>query len=154
MTSDEKGWPILFVYCIYSCREVALLMRSFVRELLSIFIVLGFVQGCSRGPLKVLVDLIIDIFNNRDLIQVLTTKKSEQGQKKLQYTGLMSSLFIKHNSKHAQKKTIGSIICLKKPKNHYGLSKTTVQIENYSMECSNKKLEKPIKTWTFNESLV
>lgn len=29
----------------------------------------------------------------------------------------MSSLFIKHNSKHAQKKTIGSIICLKKPKN-------------------------------------
>lgn len=67
----------------------------------------------------------------------------------------MSSLFIKHNSKHAQKKTIGSIICLKITKErsfHYGLSKTTVQIENYSMECCNKRLEKPIKTRTLNES--
>lgn len=67
----------------------------------------------------------------------------------------MSSLFIKQNSKHAQKKTIGLIICLKKTKErsfNYGLSKATVQIENYSMECSNKRLEKPIKTRTLNES--
>lgn len=67
----------------------------------------------------------------------------------------MSSLFIKHNSKHAQKKNYWFNYLFKKTKErsfHYGLSKTTVQIENYSMECSNKRLEKPIKTWTFNES--
>lgn len=67
----------------------------------------------------------------------------------------MSSLFIKQNSKHAQKKTIGFNYLFKKTEErsfHFGLSKTTVQIENYSMECSNKRLEKPIKTWTFNES--
>lgn len=60
----------------------------------------------------------------------------------------MSSLFIKQNSKHAQKKTIGFNYLFKKTEErsfHFGLSKTTVQIENYSMECSNKRSEKPIK---------